>query len=232
MIKSFYLRLLILTGLILGPIGFGWAAESATSDTLPVGMIRITLEAPLSASSDAAGSNTQTNQVSSSDTTRQIVVPEGTILLSRKNKHLISSSLPVQGTLAQLTDLIKDSRPENLVKLPAGRQYVQIDLLEPVRVHAIVLWHDYSTTCTYHDVIVQLSDDVDFSNPRTVYNNDQDGSSGLGTGNDAPYVETPNGNLIVLDGPIARFVRFYSAGSDINPENRYAETEIYGKPSL
>jgi hypothetical protein len=222
----------VLVCLIRGAMGLGWAAESPTSDTLPVGMIRITLEAPQSASSDVVSSNTQTNQVSSSDTTRQIVVPEGTILLSRKNQHLISSALPVQGTLAQLTDLIKDSRPENLVKLPIGLQYVQIDLIEPVRIHAIVLWHDYSTTCTYHDVIVQLSDDADFSNPRTVYNNDQDGSSGLGTGSDAPYVETPHGNLIVLDGPMARFIRFYSAGSDINSDNRYVETEIYGIPSL
>ena len=67
----------------------------------------------------------------------------------------------------------------------------------------------------YHDVIVQVADDPDFieQSVRTLFNNDQDNTSGLGVGTDREYFETHEGKLIDAKGIKARYIRFYSKGS-------------------
>jgi hypothetical protein len=82
----------------------------------------------------------------------------------------------------------------------------------------------------YFDVIVQVSDDPDFTeNVRTIFNNDIDNSSGQGIGTDMHYVETAEGKLIDAKGEKARYVRLYSRGNNSNDLNHYIEVSVYGK---
>jgi hypothetical protein len=80
-------------------------------------------------------------------------------------------------------------------------------------------------------VIVQVADDPDFiTNVKTLFNNDIDNSAGLGIGKDMHYIETSEGKLIDAKGVEARYVRFYSCGSNANDLNNYIEIEVWGKP--
>jgi len=84
----------------------------------------------------------------------------------------------------------------------------------------------------YHDVIVQVADDPDFiENVRTIFNNDQDNTSGLGVGTDREYFECYEGKLINAKGAKARYIRFYSKGSTESALNEYTELEVYGRPA-
>ena len=81
----------------------------------------------------------------------------------------------------------------------------------------------------YLDVIVQVADDADFTqNVRTIFNNDDDDSSGMGAGTDNSYIETNKGRLIDAGGAVARYVRLYSNGNTSDPFNHYTEVEVYG----
>ena len=61
------------------------------------------------------------------------------------------------------------------------------------------LWHYYGDGRTYHDVIVQLSNDANFSTGvSTVFNNDMNNTSGQGIGTDRPQPFTDH-----RDGPFA-----------------------------
>lgn len=118
------------------------------------------------------------------------------------------------------------------VILPAGLQWMQVDLGRPHRIYAIQLWHMAIEWRIYHDVIVQVADDAAFSkNVRTLWNNDRDNSARLGKGYDREYVETPNGLIIDARGPrlegvVAQYVRFYSRGSNHNNLNYYCGFDI------
>src|SRR5436853_12352 len=80
----------------------------------------------------------------------------------------------------------------------------------------------------YRDVVVQFADDPDFiENVRTVFNNDQDNSAGLGVGKDNEYFEMAEGKLIEVKGEKARYVRCYSKGSTADEQNHYIEVEIH-----
>ena len=60
----------------------------------------------------------------------------------------------------------------------------------------------------YHDVIIDVSNDEDFiEGVTTLFNNDNDNSSGNGIGQDYEYVETSEGKLIDTKGIKARYVR-------------------------
>jgi len=79
---------------------------------------------------------------------------------------------------------------------------------------------------------VQVADDQDFiQNVRTVFNNDQDNTSGLGVGTNLEFFETHEGKLIDAKGVKGRFVRVYSKGSTESALNEYTEVEIYGRPA-
>ena len=93
----------------------------------------------------------------------------------------------------------------------------------------IKLWHYYGDGRKYHDVVVKVSDDPTFkTGVTTVYNNDTDGSAGLGTGTSFEYAETSAGFDITVPSVNGRYVRFYSNGNTANSNNHYVELEVYG----
>jgi hypothetical protein len=81
------------------------------------------------------------------------------------------------------------------------------------------------------DVVVQVSNDPAFvDGVKTIFNNDQDNSTGLGIGRDREYFETNEGKLVDAKGLKARYVRLYSRGSTFTDQlNRYTEVEVYGQ---
>jgi hypothetical protein len=108
---------------------------------------------------------------------------------------------------------------------------VTIDLGAPHNIYAIVIWHYHKQPRVYKDVVVQVAGDADFiTNVKTIFNNDNDNSSGYGIGNDFSYVETAEGKLIDAKGVVARYVRCSSNGNNANELNNYIEVEVYGTP--
>ncbi len=161
----------------------------------------------------------------------KLSVPEGTVLLSKGKPVTGSDDFPIIGELELITDGEKDAGEGYFVELMDGLQWVQIDLEESAAIHGIWVWHFHSQARAYHDVIVQVSDDPEFSSGvTTLYNNDYDDSAKMGKGSDKPYVETRFGKLIDGKGTVGRYVRLYNAGNTSNSANHYIEVEVYGKP--
>ena len=160
-----------------------------------------------------------------------LLVPAGTVLLSKGKPVTSSDSSPVIGELAFLTDGDKSGVDGTYVELGPGVQWVQIDLGASAKLAAVAVWHFHSQARVYHDVIVQVSDDPAFKqNVRTLYNNDDDNTAKLGKGADLAYVETNQGRVIDAKGATARYVRLYSNGNTSDELNHYCEVEIYGQP--
>lgn len=158
------------------------------------------------------------------------LVPAGTTLVSKGKTVTSSDPLPVIGELPLITDGDKSGAEGSYVELGPGTQWVQVDLGEPAKLAAIVVWHFHSQARAYHDVIVQASDDPEFKKGvEPLFNNDDDKSSGLGTGSDPAYVETYEGRLIDAKGVKARYVRLYSNGNTSDELNHYTEVEVYGQ---
>lgn len=159
------------------------------------------------------------------------MAPKGLQNLAAKKKVTSSDKSPITGTLDLVTDGDKESNDNSFVELHRRTQWVQIDLEQKSKIYAIVLWHAHNTFQVYHDIVVQVSDDPDFTQDvKTVYNNDYDNSSGLGVGTDKEYFETYEGRLIDAKGVEGRYVRTYSRGSTYSALNRYTEIEFWGKP--
>ena len=107
-----------------------------------------------------------------------------------------------------------------------------MDLGSPQELFAIVIWHAHNVIKVYHDIIVQASDDPDFKQSvHTLFNNDQDNTSGLGVGTDREDFESREGKLIDAKGIKASYLRFYSRGSTNGAMNEYTEIEVYGRPA-
>ncbi len=138
---------------------------------------------------------------------------------------------PYMGKLEMITDGKKEAEEDNIVELRGGPQYVQIDLGAPQELFAILIWHFFAYDRVYHDVIVQLADDAEFTkNVRTIFNNDQDNSAKLGVGKDKEYVDKYEGRLFDAKGQKARYVRMYTNGNSTDDLNHYIEVEIFGRP--
>jgi hypothetical protein len=161
-----------------------------------------------------------------------IEVPTGCDkLLSKGCKVTSSDPQPIMGALALVTDGDKEHDAETYVELSPGKQWVQIDLGAEREIHACCIWHHHGEARVYHDVICQISNDPTFAGPvATVFNNDHDGSAGLGAGADKEYVESNEGRPFGVKGVKGRYVRFYSNGNTSNGMNHYTEVEVYGKP--
>ena len=158
------------------------------------------------------------------------MAPKGLQNLSLKKKVTSSDKSPITGTLDLITDGDKESNDNSFVELHRRTQWVQIDLEQKSKIYAIVIWHAHNTFQVYHDVVVQVADDPDFTQDvKTVYNNDYDNSSGLGVGTDKEYFETYEGRLMDAKGVEGRYVRAYSKGSTYSALNRYTEFEAWGK---
>ncbi len=159
----------------------------------------------------------------------QLVVPEGTVLLSRDKVVTGSDDFPIIGELSYLTDGDKEAGEGYFTEFMDGLQWVQIDLEQSSSISAVWVWHYHSQKRAYHDVIIQVSDDPEFSSGvTTLFNNDYDNSAGLGKGSNNPYVESRFGKLVDGKGAKGQYVRLYSAGNTSNDMNHYIEVEVYG----
>lgn len=157
-------------------------------------------------------------------------VPAGTTLLSAGKPVVSSDPAPFIGTLDLVTDKDKEGSDGSIVEIESGKQYVQVDLGQMAQLAALVVWHFHQEARVYRDVVVQVAEDPDFiTGVVTLFNNDDDNSSGLGAGKDKEYLETYEGKLLDGKGAKGRYVRFYSNGNTSNDLNHYVEVEVYGK---
>ncbi len=147
-------------------------------------------------------------------------------------KPVTASVKPFTGELIQITDGKKEPFDDQVVEFRKGTQWVQIDLGEPYEIYAVAIWHDHRYLQVFHDVIVQVADDAEFTQTvRTLFNNDSDNSSGLGMGTDREYFETRFGKVIDAKGTKARYVRCYTRGSSLSAINVWQEIEVYALPT-
>ena len=159
-----------------------------------------------------------------------MMVPPGLKNLAPASKLTSSDKNASEESLAKLKDGDKESSDQSIIFVRKGTQYIQMDLGAPSEIFAIVIWHAHNSAKVYHDVIVQASDDPEFTRDvKTLFNNDQDNSSNLGVGTDREYFETNEGKLINAKGVKARYLRFYSKGSTESALNEYTELEVYGR---
>ncbi len=161
-----------------------------------------------------------------------LAVPVGTRNLARGKPVTSSIPEPIIGEWEQLTDGDKSEDGFSRLHIDPGLQWAQIDLGEPCEVHAVAIWrHNMYELPVYRDVIVQVGNKADFTrNVVTVFNNDHDGSAGLGVGKDKEYVETQFGRVIPAGGVTARYVRVYSDVSYGDwGSNDYTEMEVHGR---
>ena len=160
------------------------------------------------------------------------LAPKGVKNVATGRPVTSSDPSPISGDLKQITDGKKDAFDENVVTLRRRTQWVQVDLQGEYNLYAILLWHEHKSPVVYRDVIVQVSDDPEFKNGvHTLFNNDQDNSSGLGVGTDREYFENHEGKLIDAKGTKARYVRCYSKGNTDYALNSYTEIEVYALPA-
>ena len=160
------------------------------------------------------------------------LVPKGTVNLAL-HKKVTSGAPPITGPLDKITDGNKEATEEAVVELKTKLQWVQIDLGGVSPLFYVAVWHFHSEPVVFHGVVVQVSNDPQFiDGVTTLFNNDQENTSGLGIGKDREYFESSEGKLIDAKGIKARYVRLYSRGSTYrDPLNRYTEVEVYGLPA-
>lgn len=123
---------------------------------------------------------------------------------------------------------VNDGRVGDYCDLNDGAKYVQIDFGKSYDITKVNIWHYFEDARTYHDVVIQLSNDPTFTTGvHTVFNNDRDNSLGLGAGTDNEYVETPNGKRIRFDAINARYLRVWSRGNTVNIYNHVVEIQAF-----
>ncbi|HOH35939.1 MAG TPA: hypothetical protein PLB67_17125 [Candidatus Hydrogenedentes bacterium] len=160
------------------------------------------------------------------------MAPVGTVLVSKGKPVTSSDKTPSMGKLPMVTDGDKGFQEKSLVELDKGLQWVQIDLQKKHKLYAILVWHFHTSERVYHDFVVRVANDPDFTQDVvTLYNNDHDNSAGLGAGTDKEYVESNEGRLVDGKGTEARYVRLYSKGNTSNERNNYVEVEVWGVPA-
>jgi hypothetical protein len=158
--------------------------------------------------------------------------PAGTKNLALNKPVTSSDKEPIIGKLDQVTDGDKEASDGSWVELGPGPQWVQIDLGAPAEIWGLLVWHHHGDPRVYKDVVIQVADDADFiSNVKTVFNNDNDNSAGLGLGKEMMYFENYEGKMIEAKGVKARYVRLFSKGSTTDDQNHYTEVEVFGVPA-
>ncbi|MFV1964518.1 MAG: discoidin domain-containing protein [Pirellulaceae bacterium] len=159
------------------------------------------------------------------------LAPVGTVNLANGKPITCSDPMPASGEVDYVNDGDKEASDFGYLELRPGCEWVQIDLGGEATLYAVLVWHSHAEARVYRDVIVQVSDEPDFLDPQTAFNNDWDNSSGMGIGADKGYVETSEGKLIDCRGIKGRYVRFYSNGNHIDGKNHYTEIAVYGLPA-
>lgn len=221
--------------LLLTMLGVGFAnAEDAAAETaeIPEGWMELKLELPKQmfegTPRDMRSPALETPE-EAKEREEPILVPAEAVNLALDKEVTSSDDWPIIGELELITDGDKGGTDGSFVELGPKKQWVQIDLEEAAKLHGIVVWHYHTQARVYRDVVVQVSDDPDFlTDVKTVFNNDQDNSSGLGIGEDKEWIDTYQGRVIKLDGIEAQYVRLYSNGNTSNPMNHYVEVEVWG----
>ena len=149
-------------------------------------------------------------------------------------KLVTVSDEPAVGEPEQITDGIITSGKFDFVE---GPSWVQVDLGEPAEIHAVVLWHFYKNPVIFNDVIVRVSNDVNFSRDVIMlFNNDHDNSAGMGKGTDTAYIsrwwaEIVDARDADLTPTTARYVRVNTGLSVSGKLPGYVEVAVYGKPN-
>ncbi len=159
-----------------------------------------------------------------------LALPPGAKNIAANKPVTASDKEPVMGELKYVTDGDKEGMEGSRVELGPNLQWVQIDLKKAAEIHAVVMWHHHADVRVYKDVVVQVSDDPDFiTDVKTIFNNDRDGSAGLGVGTDREFIEYYQGKRIKPKQPLmGRYVRLYSRGNTSDDQNHYVEVEVYG----
>jgi hypothetical protein len=160
------------------------------------------------------------------------LAPKGARNVALHAKVTASDKRLITGELSQITDGRKEAFDDEVVEMRRGVQWVQIDLGEVCDVYAVVVWHDHRLIQAFRSVVVLAADDPDFiENVTVLFNNDTENAAGLGIGFDKQYFETRQGKLIPVKNALrARYLRFYSRGSNSSAFNCYQEIEVYGQP--
>jgi hypothetical protein len=162
---------------------------------------------------------------------KEAKVPKGTVLLSKGKPVTSSDAAPTIGELKFITDGENAGDDGYYVELGPGVQWVQIDLGASHPISLITVWHYHKAARAYKDMVIQTSDDPDFTTATTIFNSDLNNNAGKGVGSDPTYIETNHGRLIKAKGAKGRYVRLYSNGNTADDLNHYIEVEVYGLPN-
>ena len=159
-----------------------------------------------------------------------VYVPEGVENVAL-GQPVSASAEPTHNELEDVLNGEKGYEPENVVELPDGPQWIQIDLESEHEIYVIVFWQFFEAERVYFDVVVQVSNDPEFEEDvTTVFNNDDDNTLGFGEGEDSEFFTSYKGKLVEVDGIEARYVRLWSNGSNWNRRNHWIEVEVHAKP--
>lgn len=159
-----------------------------------------------------------------------IQIPKGAKNMAQ-GKAVTSSVKPFTGDLEQITDGQKGAFDYDTVEMKKGAQWVQLDLGATFELHAIAMWHDHRYIQAYRGVVVQVSNDADFKEKTTLFNNDTENETGQGVGTDRQYFETHFGKVIDGKATKARYIRCYTKGSSNSALNCWQEVEVYALPA-
>jgi len=217
--------------LLFSACGDKTASDDSTATTSPpaAGSIPLTTDIPPEEIIGTPQPVKVPNLELAPNTAPVLMVPEGTTLLSAGKPVTGSDDFPIIGELDYVTDGDKEGSEGFFVEIMDGLQWVQIDLEQSYDLSAIWVWHYHSQARAYNDVIVQVSNDPEFTEGvTTLFNNDYDNSAEFGKGYDRPYVDSRYGKLIDAQGANAQYVRLYSSGNTANDMNHYIEVEVYG----
>jgi hypothetical protein len=159
------------------------------------------------------------------------LAPEGVKNVARRKTVTSSDTAPIIGELSMITDGDRTGEEGSYIEIGPGKQWIQVDLGSPHEIYAVLVWHFHNSPRVYIDVVVQIADDAGFTkNVRTLMNNDNDNTLGLGKGAEMNYIETSEGRLVDAKGATARYVRLWSNGNTANELNHYVEVEVFGRP--
>ena len=214
----------------LGLVAAGLITASLAAGNVPEGMEKVEIEFPKPVFKGTPKNPPKdTTAVISTDPRSDFYAPKGVAKLSLHKPVTSSDDEPIIGDVSLITDGDKEAIDGSYVELGPGLHWVQIDLEKEHELWAVVIWHYHADPRIYRDVVVQVSNDPDFIDAKTIFNNDQDNSAGLGVGKDIEYFEGNEGHLVAANGVKARYVRLYSQGSTADDQNHYIEVDVYGK---
>jgi len=204
-------------------------ADSSATNLAPIPLRRPRLALPRPPHRDDP--DPQTEPWWASQRRPPFLAPVGVTNLALHKRVTSSVSPGFSGPVFKVTDGDKGPGDNAVAEIPAGKQWVQIDLERVRQIFAIAVWHVQNDNEVFRCVVVQTADDAQFaSNVHTLFNNDYANLLGLGAGADKQYYEVAEGKLIDARGVRGRYVRCYSHGSNLNPLNRYTEVEVWGLP--